>query len=57
MVRLFNKEVSMNGTTWRLKKIKNEQNRLKKALKASTQNTIKYTSLFEDGLMHIVDEE
>ncbi|MFU2223423.1 VirB4-like conjugal transfer ATPase, partial [Streptococcus pluranimalium] len=26
-------------------------------MKASTQNTIKYTSLFEDGLMHIVEED
>lgn len=30
---------------------------LQKALKKSTQNTIKYTSLFEDGLMHITGRE
>ena len=30
---------------------------LQRALKKSTQNTIKYTSLFEDGLMHITGRE
>ncbi|CZA78874.1 Type IV secretory pathway%2C VirB4 components [Streptococcus suis] len=57
MVRLFNKRASMNGTTPLTKEDKERAKQLKKALKASTQNTIKYTSLFEDGLMHIVDEE
>ena len=47
----------MNGTTPLTKEDKERAKQLKKALKASTQNTIKYTSLFEDGLMHIVDEE
>lgn len=56
MVRLFSKRVSMNGTTL-TKAEKERAKQLQKALKASTQNTIKYTSLFEDGLMHIVDED
>lgn len=56
MVRLFPKRVSMNGTTL-TKAEKERAKQLQKALKASTQNTIKYTSLFEDGLMHIVDED
>lgn len=30
---------------------------LQRALKASSQNTLKYTSLFEDGLMHITGRE
>lgn len=47
----------MNGTTPLTKEDKERAKQLKKALKASTQNTTKYTSLFEDGLMHIVDEE
>lgn len=32
---------------------KERKARLKRSLKASTQNTIKYNSLFENGLMHI----
>ncbi|MCO7179552.1 AAA family ATPase, partial [Streptococcus gallolyticus] len=46
----------MSGTTL-TKEDKERAKQLKKALKASTQNTIKYTSLFEDGLMHIDGEE
>lgn len=55
MVRLFPKRVSRNGMTL-TKADKERAKQLQKALKASTQNTIQYTSLFEDGLMHIVDE-
>ena len=51
MVRLFKKRASMNGTTTLTKEDKERAKQLKKALKASTQNTIKYTSLFEDGLI------
>ena len=46
----------MSGVTL-TKEDKERAKQLKKALKASTQNTIKYTSLFEDGLMHIDGEE
>ena len=56
MVNLFKRRVSTNGTTL-TKEDKERSRQLRKALKASTQNTIKYTSLFEDGLMHIADEE
>lgn len=56
MVTIFPKRVSMSGTTL-TKEEKERAKQLKKALKASTQNTIKYTSLFEDGLMHIDGEE
>lgn len=56
MVRLFPKRASMSGATL-TKEEKERAKQLQKALKASTQNTLKYTSLFEDGLMHIVDED
>lgn len=56
MVSIFPKRASMSGTTL-TKEDKERAKQLKKALKASTQNTIKYTSLFEDGLMHIDGEE
>ena len=56
MVRLFQRRASMSGTTL-TKEEKERAKQLQKALKASTQNTIKYTSLFEDGLMHIVNED
>lgn len=56
MVRLFPKRASMSGVTL-TKEEKERAKQLQKALKASTQNTLKYTSLFEDGLMHIVDED
>ena len=36
---------------------KERKARLKRSLKASTQNTIKYNSLFENGLMHIAKNE
>ena len=36
---------------------KERKARLKRSLKASTQNTIKYNSLFESGLMHIAKNE
>ena len=48
MVNLFKRRVSTNGTTL-TKEDKERSRQLRKALKASTQNTIKYTSLFEDG--------
>lgn len=35
---------------------KARQKQLRRAMKPSSQNTIRYTSLFEDGLMHVVDE-
>lgn len=56
MVSIFPKKASMSGMTL-TKEDKERAKQLKKALKASTQNTIKYTSLFEDGLMHIDGEE
>lgn len=56
MVSIFPKRASMSGMTL-TKEDKERAKQLKKALKASTQNTIKYTSLFEDGLMHIDGEE
>lgn len=56
MVSLFPKRAPKNGTPL-TKADKERAKRLQKALKASTQNTIKYTSLFEDGLMHIVEED
>lgn len=46
-----------NGTTKHSKADKERSKQLRQALKPSTQNTIRYTSLFEDGLMHITDEE
>lgn len=36
---------------------KERKARLKRSLRASTQNTIKYNSLFENGLMHIAKNE
>lgn len=36
---------------------KERKSRLRRSLKASTQNSIKYNSLFEDGLMHIAKNE
>ncbi len=30
--------------------------RLRRSLKPSTQNTLKYTSLFEDGMLHVTGE-
>lgn len=36
---------------------KERKARLKRSMKASTQNTIKYNSLFENGLMHIAKNE
>ncbi|MFS1664490.1 VirB4-like conjugal transfer ATPase, CD1110 family [Streptococcus sp. zg-JUN1979] len=36
---------------------KERRARLKRSIKASTQNTIAYTSLFENGLMHIAKDE
>ena len=36
---------------------KERKARLKRSLKASTQNTIKYNSLFENGLMYIAKNE
>lgn len=35
---------------------KEREKRLKRNLKPSTQNSIYYTSLFEDGLMHVTDD-
>ena len=46
-----------NGTTKRSKADKERSKQLRQALKPSTQNTIRYTSLFEDGFMHVTDEE
>ena len=53
MVRLFPKRASRNGMTL-TKAEKERAKQLQRALKASTQNTIQYTSLFEDGLMQVV---
>lgn len=47
MVRLFPKRASRNGMTL-TKTEKERAKQLQRALKASTQNTIQYTSLFED---------
>lgn len=54
---LRRQKVFTNGTTKRSKADKERSKQLRQALKPSTQNTIRYTSLFEDGLMHITDEE
>ncbi len=54
-MRLFPKKGFKNGTPL-TKAEKERRKQLQRALKASTQNTIKYTSLFEDGLMHISEE-
>lgn len=39
------------------KEEKKRAKQLQQAMKPSSQNTIRYTSLFEDGLMHITGEE
>lgn len=36
---------------------KERRNRLRRTLKASTQNTIKYSSLYENGLLHVAKDK
>lgn len=55
MVSLFKRKASTSGTTL-TRSEKARQKQLRRAMKPSTQNTIRYTSLFEDGLMHVADE-
>ncbi|HFI0715097.1 TPA: VirB4-like conjugal transfer ATPase, CD1110 family [Streptococcus suis] len=49
---LFNRKGSRKLT----KSEKQRANRLRRQMKPSTQNTIKYTSLFDTGLMHITGD-
>lgn len=55
MVSLFKRKASTSGTTL-TRSEKARQKQLRRAMKPSIQNTIRYTSLFEDGLMHVADE-
>ena len=59
ILNLRKKKALTNGTT-KVSLTKEEKARAKQlqnAMKPSSQNTIKYTSLFEDGMMHITGEE
>ena len=38
------------------KKLKNQTSNKKKSKAATTQNSLMYTALFENGMMHIVDK-
>ena len=55
MINLFSQKASMSGIKLSLEE-KTRKKQLRRAMKPSSQNTIRYTSLFEDGLMHVADE-
>lgn len=55
MINLFNQKMSMNGIKLSMEE-KARQKQLRRAMKPSSQNTIRYTSQFADGLMHVADE-
>ena len=38
------------------KKLKNQTSNKKKSKAATTQNSLMYTALFENGMMHVVDK-
>ncbi len=55
MINLFSQKTSMSGIKLSLEE-KTRKKQLRRAMKPSSQNTIRYTSLFEDGLMHVANE-
>ena len=50
--------LNFGGKSMNLTKAEKERrNRLRRTLKASTQNTIKYNSLYENGLLHVAKDK